>query len=95
MLSVNSINLKQLFSITGFLWNFSSYLSLWVTVPEEKHSQSNNMEVFVISPSLQSRSLKFVAGSTVRNLIDLFTFEDVSGYIFVLSSYLKEEWLFI
>ncbi|XP_076139333.1 splicing regulator SDE2 [Alosa pseudoharengus] len=34
------------------------------------------MEVFVVSPSLQSRSLTFLPGSTVQNLIELFTLED-------------------
>lgn len=53
------------------------------------HSQaaSSNMEVFVISPCLQFRSLKLVPGSNVQNLIDLFTFEDVSDCMLVLLSY--------
>ncbi|XP_062411257.1 splicing regulator SDE2 [Sardina pilchardus] len=34
------------------------------------------MDVFVISPSLQSKTLTFLPGSTVQNLIELFTLED-------------------
>lgn len=41
----------------------------------------------MISPCLQFKSLKFVPGSNVQNLIDLCIFEDVSGCILVLLSY--------